>query len=402
MLKKFLMTLAMLVLVVVPVTGCNGDDDDNNNGGNGDDNTPEDVKIGMVMDLTGALSGIGSAIRDGALLAIKDANADGGINGAEIVAVVEDGKTDAAAGFEAVKKLFGVNGINAIVGPMISPALINAGSYALQNGVVMVSPSATSVEIADQDWREIGIRTAPSDILQGALMAQLAIDAGYQNVSIIVLDNTYGVGIADIVREKLEGTGANVFDTIKYDPAKLDYLTELQIIKDQNPDCVIHVGYNDDAAVMYKQADVLGLDSAQWIASEGVWADDQMDKPETAAFMAKAVIGTKPHAPEGYQPYIDFAAAYEAEYGRSVGTYNDFAYDATMLIIEAMRNVGTDDAEAIAEEIRSIAQNYEGVSGVFSLDSLGDRTDSFYEVWEVVESGGEYSYNTVDIVVGSS
>lgn len=402
MLKKLFLTLAMLVLVIVPVAGCNGDDDNGDNGNGGVEPPPEDVKIGMVMDLTGALSGIGAAIRDGALLAIKDANADGGIDGAKIVAIVEDGKTDPAAGFEAIKKLYGVNGVKAIIGPMISPALINSGSYALQNGVVMVSPSATSVEITDQDWREVGLRTAPSDVLQGALMAQLALDQGYKRVSVIVLDNTYGVGIANVVREKLQGNVDVLFDTIKYDPSKLDYLTELQIVKDQNPDCVIHVGYNDDAAVMYKQADVLGLDSAQWIASEGVWADNQMDKPETAAFMAKAVMGTKPHAPEGYQPYIDFAAAYESEYGRSVGTYNDFAYDATMLIIEAMRNVGTDNGKDIAAEIRKIANDYEGVSGTFSLDANGDRTDSFYEVWEVVEAGGEYSYTTVEIVVGSS
>ena len=393
MFKKALVLLLSLVMVFT-FAACN------DNGGTTQTTgttPPPDVNLGAVMDLTGALSGIGTSLADGIRLAVKQVNAAGGINGATVKLFVEDGKTDPTAGFEAVKKLGTVNGCKVIIGPMISGAVLASGEWAAQNKVLLISPSATSPAITTQSWRNFFVRTAPSDTLQGKAMAQLVIDAGYKNVAIVVQNTQYGVGIADTVTTLLAGK-ATIVSTIKYDPTKLDYLSDLQAVKAKNPDVVIHAGYEDDAVIIFKQAAQVGLDSAKWITSEGVKADKTLADAQAAAFMAKVVTGTNPVAPPGNTLYATFATQYKAEYNRDPGTYNDTVYDATKLALTAMQNVGATDTAKIAAEVLRLGKNYAGVSGSITFDVYGDRVSATFEQWKVAQSGTTFKFEQVKIL----
>jgi ABC-type branched-subunit amino acid transport system substrate-binding protein len=383
--NKLALALASLLLMVfvVPMASCSSGD--------------SEIKIGAVMDITGALSGIGSQIRDGVVLAVKQINDAGGINGKKVTLIVEDGQTDATAGFEAVKKLVEVNGCKVIIGPMISGATKAAGEYALQKKVLLISPSATSPEIATQPYRQFVFRTVPSDTLQGAAMAQLVTEGGYKKVALLVVNNSYGVGMADVLSKTVAGK-TTIVATVQYDLTKLDYLTELQTIKDKTPDCVLHVGYGDDAKIIYKQALQLGLSNAKWIATEGVYADATLSVAESAQFMASSVIGTRPTAPEGLAAFTAFAAAYKTAFGTDPGVYCDGAYDAANLAFAAMKSVGSTDGTKIAAEVLKLAKNYAGTSGSITMDSYGDRVSGDYEVWKVVKTGTTYSYARVKII----
>jgi len=384
MTRKLILVLVSLILLLIPATACT--------------TAPrENIKIGAVMDLSGALAGIGSQLRDSIVLAVKQVNDTGGIDGAQVELIVEDGKTDPTAGFEAVKKLVDVNGINVIIGPMISGASLASGPYALERKALLFSPSATSPDIADQDWRQFFLRTAPTDLLQGKAIAQLIMEGNYQKVAILVMDNQYGVGVADAVVEEL-GEEAEIVATLKYDPSKLDYRTELQVIKDSNPSAVIHVGYHDDAQIVYKQALQLGLDNIQWVTAEGTYAEAVLEVTETAQFMASAVIGTRLSAPEGLAAFEEFAAAYEAEFGIPPGVYCDTVYDATMMALKAIDKVGIEDAAMIAAEVRKIANNYPGTSGSITLSADGDRVSGDFEVWKVVKDGDTYKFERVKVI----
>ena len=355
-----------------------------------------EITLGAVMDLTGALSGMGPDIRDGVALAIKEINEAGGIDGMLLKLIVEDGATETTKGLEAVKKLVEINGVKVIIGPMISGATLAAGPYVAQRGVLIISPSATGIDIANQDWREFVFRTAPTDLFQGAAMGQLAVEGGYERAAIIVMDNQYGVGIEEVVKQTLEGE-IEIVGAVRYDPAKLDYLTELQILKDKNPDVVLHCGYGDDGQILYKQALELGLDTAQWVASEGVYAEATLEMAEAAEFMSKAVIGTKPAAPEG-STYDEFAAVFEAEFGHAPGVYAENSYDAMKLAALAMEEAGSEDAAAISDALLQVGQDYEGVSGIISFADNGDRLGGYYEIWKVVETDGTYGYERIKVI----
>lgn len=388
--------LALLALLIVPMAGCPKDDDGNGDGNGG---TIADIKIGAVMDLTGALAFMGELISQSVQLAVDKINDAGGIDGAQIDLIIEDGKTDPVAGFEAVKKLHGVNGCNIIIGPMISGAVIASGEYAAANNILIISPSATSPLLADQAWRTNVFRTCPSDLYQGAAIAQLVVEGGYQRVAIAVIDNQYGVGVADAVVAELAGTGIEIMDPItKYDATKLDYLTELTLIQNWDPDCVVHTGYADDSSILFKQAGQLGLDTIQWITSEGVYSDQTLLDAASAQFMADAVIGTAFTASGA--AYDQFFAEFVAEYGTEPMVYCDTVYDATMLALDAIANTGgAFNVNLVAAEVLRLADGYSGVSGSVTLDELGDRIGGNFAVWEVIfDDAGDPGYNTIRVI----
>jgi ABC-type branched-subunit amino acid transport system substrate-binding protein len=383
MLKKLALACAGLLLLALslPVASCSKSDTGT-------------IKIGSVMDLTGALSDMGGLISDGVKLAVQQVNAAGGINGRQVELFTEDGATDAATSFTAFKKLAEVDGCKVIIGPMTSGAVEACADYALANKILLISPSATSTDIANQAYRQFVFRTAATDNLQGQAMAQLVTQGKYKKVAIIVVNNSYGTGLASVIAAQLAGK-ATIVANLTYDATKLDYLTELQTIKSATPDCVIHVGYGDDADVVYKQALQLGLTSAQWIASEGVYADKTLSVPEAAQFMASSVIGTRPTAPEGSTVTSAFIAAFKTAYGSDPGSYSDTAYDAVNLAMSAMKTAGASDTTKIAAEVLKEAKAYPGASGAITLSSNGDRASGDYEVWNVVKSGSTYAYGKV-------
>ena len=382
MLKKAVLVCVALLLIL-PAVACGPA-------------LPEEIKIGAVMDLTGPLAAIGAKIRDAVVLAVKETNDAGGIKGKPVKLIVEDGATDATQGLEAVKKLVEVNGVQVIIGPMISTAVVAAGPYVAQRGVVIISPSSTAPSIAKQDWREFVLRTCPSDVLQGDAISQIIIEEGYSKLGIIVMDNEYGVGIEEVVKAKIAGKG-QVYATVRYDPAKLDYLTELQSLKDKNLDAILHVGYHDDGQIVYKQALQLGLDNIPWFAVEGVYAEAMFEMAEAAEFMEKAVTGTRLTAPEGLTANEDFNAAYLIEFGTAVGVYCDTVYDATKMALLAIEKVGYDGTK-IKVAIREVGTNYAGASGTITFDELGDRTSGDLEGWKVVKEAGEYKFVKIKII----
>ncbi|GFP28546.1 ABC transporter substrate-binding protein, partial [Candidatus Hakubella thermalkaliphila] len=109
---------------------------------------PEEIKIGAIMSKTGALAAMGELIGDGAELAVKEINAAGGVLGKPVKLLLEDDATDPAKSLEAFKKLVEVEGVEVVVGPMISGAVMSIGPYAKERGVLFVSPSATSPAIS--------------------------------------------------------------------------------------------------------------------------------------------------------------------------------------------------------------------------------------------------------------
>jgi len=341
---------------------------------------PKEIKIGCLLCMTGALAAMGDLISKGAKLAVKDINAAGGIDGSTVKLLLEDTATDPSVALEAFKKLVEVNGVKVVIGPMISGASMAIGPYAKERGILYVSPSTTSPLISEQPWTDVAFRTCPSDTLQGKAMAKIILDKGFKRVAMMIMDNAYGVGIEEVAKKELAGK-VEIVKSIRYDPEKLDYLTELGTIKDAKPDCVLHVGYHDDGAVVFRQALELGLDKIQWVSAEGVYGIDFTISEAADEFMTKAVIGT---ALTSVGPaYDEFCKRYKAEYGVEPGVYCDTVYDAVMMVAKAIKKAGVYDGIKIRDALREIGKNYEGVSGTITFNEKGDRISGIYQIWKV-------------------
>jgi branched-chain amino acid transport system substrate-binding protein len=354
------------------------------------------IKIGGIFDLTGGLAAMGKLISQGAILAVEEINAEGGVLGRNLTLLIEDGATTAATAFEAYKKLVEVDGVQVIIGPMISGGVMASGVYAQEMKVPLVSPSATSPLITLQPWTEWALRTCPSDAFQGAVLADIIIEEGYTAVAIIVQDTPYGIGIELVVTELLNTANVPIVASIRYDPKKLDYLAELGMIKAANPDVIVQVGYHTDSAIVFRQAGELGLDTIPWLVAEGVYGLEAETYPAAAAFMARANLRGATLAPDPELPaFVAFKAAYEARWGVPPGVYSDTAYDAVKLIALAIERAGVYDGAAIKAALYEVGVNFSGASGTITWDENGDRVSATYGIWELVYDAVTRKYEYV-------
>jgi len=362
--------------------------------------TDETIEIGSILCMTGGLAAMGHLISQGAILAVEEINDDGGVLGKNLTLTIEDSATDDAAAFEAYKKLVEVDGVEVIVGPMISGAVMSSGAYAKLNEVAMVSPSATSPLITNTTWTQWALRTCTTDYLQGGVIADIIIDEGYNTTAIMVQDTPYGIGIELVVTELLEAANITIVESIRYDEEALNYLTELQIIKDANPDVIVQVGYHTDSAKVYVGADSLGLNATPWVVAEGVYGLEAETYPAAAAFMAEADLLGCTLAPDpGLAAYVAFVAVYEARWGESPGVYCDTIYDAVNLIALAIKDAGVYDGAAIKDALYKLGVDYDGASGTTTFDENGDRVSATYGIWELVETAPlEYEYVILEYI----
>ena len=183
MIKKLLLVVAALSLLI-PAVACAPKE-------------AETIKVGCVMDLSGDLAAMGARMLNGGKLAVEEINAAGGVLGKQVELVEEDGKTDPAAGLERVKKLIEIDGVQVIVGPMISGSSKLAIPYAKEHKVPLITMSATAFELSEMEGTEWFFRACLLDDAQGRVLASITMEEGYTRLASIVQDNLYGKGVEE-------------------------------------------------------------------------------------------------------------------------------------------------------------------------------------------------------------
>jgi len=351
---------------------------------------PADIPVGCLMATSAAPTG-GPNLIKAAQLAVKEINDNGGIDGKRLSLVVEDEGPTAATALYAAHKLVDESRVQVVIGGTTSEAVMGAGPYMADKGVVMVSPSATSSALGRFNWSGWVFRVSPDDSLQGGVVAKLITDAGYKKVAILVVDTIYGQGIETVAKEYLKGR-TQVVSSIRYDPTKLSYFSELNAIKDTIPSCVLHAGAYDDSAVIFQQALQRGMDNIPWFTTDGAF-DLPLDKyGDAAKFMEKAVTGTVPIPDEESPTYKYFVTAYKYAYGLPPTVYCDTTYDAVNMIAAALKKANVYNGGAIKNALAEVGREYPGTSGTITFDQAGGRTGGTYGVWKVKEEGMQYTF----------
>jgi ABC-type branched-subunit amino acid transport system substrate-binding protein len=390
MIKKLLVSavaLLLLITVLIPAAGC----------------VTDTIKIGIVLELTGELGAMGEKMLNGARMAVDEINAAGGVLGKDVELIEEDGGTDPDKGFDRVKKLVEIDGVQIIVGPMITPTSELSMPYAKANKIPLITMSATGVPLSELAGTEWYFRTCLRDDAQSLVLAGVVIDAGYTRLATIVLDNTYGIGLETAIVDGLEAKGwqGEHVASVHYDIAKKDYRTELQIIADSNPDVVLAVTYGDDGIIVFKQALELGLDDIAWLGCDGNYGTGLFAEASSAEFMEKAIVAGTRTVGSGAK-YDQFLADYHEQFGAAPETYCDTTYDAVWAAAKAIEAAGVYDGEAIKAALVDL--EFDGATGPISFNELGDRSSGTFEIWGVVEDVTAitgYSNETLGIVTWS-
>ena len=362
-------------------------------------NVLADIKMGIILGFTGPIESLTPAMAASAELAFKEASDSGSLLGGKKISVERADSTcvDSAAATSAAEGLVS-GGVVAIMGADCSGVTgAIATNVAVPNGVVMISPSATSPGLTDLKDNGYFFRTAPSDARGGQILANITKDRKIKSVAITYTNNDYGKGLADVYAAAVKAHGIKVTAVTSHEDGKADYSAEVATLASAGGDAVAVIGYLDQGGKGIIQG---SLDSGAFdtfILSDGMIGQSLVD---TFGKSLSKSFGSLPGSTgKGAGVFTKVAKAAGID---SSGPYTGESYDAAALIILAMQAGGKADRATVQQNVMSVANapgkkiypgelkkaldllakgkaiNYEGATGVDFTD-VGEAFGSFLE-----------------------
>lgn len=351
------------------------------------------VKLGFAAPLTGPQAHYGEEYKNGVTLAIEDANAekptiDGKPVKFELVA--EDDLADPKAATQIAQKFVDAK-VNGIIGHFNSGTAIPASKIYSDAGIPQVA-MATAPAYTQQGFKTT-FRSMTSDTQQGTVMGKFVVEVLKAKKIAIIDDRTaYGQGLADEFEKAVKANGGEVVKREFTTDKSNDFAAILTTLKGVSPDAVFYGGADAQSAPMAKQMKRLGL-KAPLVSGE-------MTKTPTflklAGKEAEGSIASLAGLPLEQMPKgKDYETRYKARFNADVATYSPYGYDATRVVIEAMKKANSVEPAKYLPELAKI--EYAGVtSSSWAYDDKGDLKDggiTVYKVengeWKVMQTVGK-------------
>jgi branched-chain amino acid transport system substrate-binding protein len=340
----------------------------------------EDVVLGLVAPLTGDQSFIGIGMRQGAMLAIEDANIKGPIFGTSKVTLqAEDDQHNPTQAVLAANKLIADPDVLAVVGHFNSSCTKAASAIYHEARLTQATPASTNPEISKQGFDTFFRMCATDDVQAPAAATFAKIDLGVSQISIIDDQTTYGRGLATEFEKKFKELGGTILGHDGITQGDKDFMSLLTKVKSKKPEYIFFGGIYPELALLLKQAKKVGL-KATWIGGDGIYDATliQLASPEIAEGTYATMLGVDPHSLPAAQ---DFVTRYEARFG-ALGSYSAYGYDTAAILIEAMRRAGKKDREAVLAEMKKM-KDYPGILGIVNFDANGDAVGRSVGVFKV-------------------
>jgi branched-chain amino acid transport system substrate-binding protein len=339
------------------------------------------IKVGVAGPLTGPNAAFGAQLKNGAEQAVADINAAGGINGQKIELVFGDDVSDPKQGVSVANKFVG-DGVKFVIGHFNSGVTIPASEVYAENGILMISPSATNPKVTDRKLWNVA-RTCGRDDQQGEVAGKYIADKMKGKKIAIVHDKTtYGKGLADETKKTMNKLGVK---EVLYEGINLgekDFSALVSKIKAANADVVYWGGLHTEGGLILRQMRDQGV-KAVMMSGDGIVTD------EFAAIAGPGVEGTlmtfapdpqkKPEAAEVVKKFL--AKNFKPE------AYTLYSYAAMQVIAQSAAKAKSNDPKKVAAAMHG--GSFKTVIGNFSLDKKGDRTDADYVmyVWKKQPDG---------------
>ena len=355
--------------------------------------------LASLMPLSGDLASLGPGIALGAALAVEQINAAGGINGQPVVLLEGDSGCDGAVALTSLNDVI-AQGAQGVMGAACSGTSLAILDTAIAAEVVMVSPSNTSPQFTKIDKKGFYARTAPSDLLQGEVLAALLIEDGVQTVSIISRADSYGRGLAEATAEAFEAGGGTVKTIVYHATDATEFTSEVTAVGKGSPEAIVGILFPDTGCGVLQAGFEQGLLDTPWYMTDGV-KDAGLSSACGLGSSLDGFKGTAPGSAAG-EAKEAFEAAYSevSEDGSPTFIFAPQAYDAVMLMaISAAANgvtgpeiaSGLADASSGGEKCIGVAcialaaegvdVDYVGASGEIELNVVGDPTAATYDIW---------------------
>ena len=355
--------------------------------------------LASLMPLSGDLASLGPGIALGAALAVEQINAAGGINGQPVQLIEGDSGCDGAVALTSLNDVI-AQGAQGVMGAACSSTSLAILDTAIAAEVVMISPSNTSPQFTKIDKKGFYARTAPSDLLQGDVLASLLVEDGVQTVSIISRADSYGRGLAEATAAAFEAAGGTVKTIVYHATDASEFTSEVTAVGKGGADAIVGILFPETGCGVLQPAFEQGLLDTPWYMTDGV---------KDAGLASLCGLGTALDGFKGTAPGSaagEAKDAFEAAYaevsadGSPTFIFAPQAYDAVMLMaISAAANgvTGPEIASGlvaassggekcigvacIALAADGVDVDYVGASGEIELNAVGDPTAATYDIW---------------------
>lgn len=339
-----------------------------------------DVKIAVAGPFTGQLASFGEQLKRGAIMAVEDLNAKGGVNGEKIELLFGDDQCDPKQAVSVANSLVN-QGVTFVAGHFCSSSSIPASDVYAEEGIPMITPASTNPTLTEKGYEAV-YRVCGRDDQQGSVAGKfLASTYKDANIAIIHDKTAYGKGLADEMKKTMNAEGKT---EVMYEPitaGEKDYSALISKLKSKKISVVYLGGYHPEGGLIVRQAKEQGLkiklvsgdalNSLEFgsIAGESgdgtifTFGPEPRDMPEAQATVAKFKAGG--YEPEGYTLYT---------------------YATIQAWAQAATEAKTLDMAKISTQLHNTTFNT--VIGKFNFDAKGDTTGRAYVWYEWM--GGNY------------
>lgn len=338
-----------------------------------------EVKVGVFLGFTGPIESTVANMAPGAELAIKEVNDSGKLLGGATVTAVRGDTTciDSAVATATAERLITADGVSAIVGGDCSGVTTAAlQNVAVPNGIVMISPSATSPALSTVEDNGLFFRTAPSDARQGVIVAEILKEKGVSSIAITYTNNDYGKGLADAIDTNFKSMGGNVTINAPHEDGKGDYTAEVGALAAAGGEVLVVAGYVDQGGRGIVQASV---DTG---AFDTFYFPDGMVSPALAENHGSDIDGSYGANPGTDSPGAATYADMASSAGFEAGPFSAESYDAAALILLAMQAAGSSDSSALKMKVMDVA------------NAPGEKIfpGELAKALDIIASGGDVDY----------
>jgi branched-chain amino acid transport system substrate-binding protein len=402
--RKTATAVATLAAAALVLSGCAATGD----GAAGGELT---LKIGTALPQTGNLAFLGPPEEAGVALAIKEVNeADKGVQ--IEVTWGDSGDTDNKAYETEIPRLLNA-GVNAIIGAASSGTSLQFIDQVVGAGVIQFSPANTSAALTDYDDKGLYFRTAPSDVLQGEVLGNLIAADGHQNIAMIVLNDSYGVGLAKFTTEAFEAAGGTVLAAPTYNTGDTSFDAQIAEVLATDPDAIVLITFEEVKTIIPDLVSQFPADKLYFV--DGNLANFSEDfEPGTLTGAKGTLPGLDIETiPEFLTKMNDNWVAEGNPDLDGVYSYGPESYDAVVLLALAALASGSVQGVDMAGKLQEVSggsgsgtkctsfaecadiingggvADYDGVSGPITFNEVGDPTEASIGVY-VYEDSNEY------------
>ncbi len=333
------------------------------------------IKIGQIISATGEGAESGQYQKWGAELAVEQVNRAGGIKGRPLQLVFEDDKTTNPGAVAAFQRLLEDKEIPAFLGPIRSTQIQALLPTINEAGIpVMIGGSNYGLTHSGSKWV---FRCRPHDGFSAKVMAKYAVeDLKFKKIAVIHASDAFGNGGRDLVVAELKRLGREPVLVQGYNNGEKDFTAVLTAVRQSGADGLItYMTFSTDVGIMAKQIKQLGV-KVTWLGSPSITAIDGRKLAGDALYGTYGVadfhVDASPKAKE-------FAAAYKARHGLLPDVYSSWAYDAVLVLAEAMKKSPDLKPESVRKAIVAI-RNFWGAEYVYNFDDNGDGLDHYHIV----------------------